>query len=293
MTTEVTDQASEQSVMERLASKFSGLDGDQPTGIGEVAETPADLAEIEWDGERYQVPMKLKDAFMKNSDYTTKTQALADKHRAIEQVRSMVETRQLEASFHESVSAERKQLNVIEAYLEQAAKVDWSQMTTDQMFRQRIELDQIKEQRDGLRAAIAQKQTQFQSDMQTRITEARGKSRELAAKSITDWSDETEKGMRAFAATEGFSDKEMDNILLDPRSFKIIWKAAQYDKVQKGTGKAQEAVGKVLKPGAASERMPAAKVNQLNFNKAMKAAKTPGQKANVIEERLAGVFGRR
>jgi hypothetical protein len=37
--------------------------------------------------------------------------------------------------------------------------------------------------------------------------------------------------------------------------------------------------------------MPAAKVNQLNFHKAMKSTKNSGKKAQVIETRLAGMFG--
>lgn len=288
MIDEVTDQASEQSVMERLASKFV------PTQETEtaVAEVAADLAELELDGQVYQVPVKLKDAFMKNDDYTKKTQDLAEQRKTLDHVRTMAETRQLEASFYESIAGETKRLNVIEAYLEQASKVDWSQMNAEQMFRQRIELDQIKEQRDALKQIISDKRGSFQSDMQARIADLRGKSRELASKSIDNFSDETEKSMRAFAAAEGLADKEMDNVFLDPRSFKIVWKAMQYDKIQKGTVKATESVGKVLKAGAASERMPAAKVNDLNFRKAMKAASTSGQKAEVIEERLSnGLFG--
>lgn len=290
MTDEVTDQASEQSVMERLANKFIGNGADQAQEA--VAETQSDLAELEWDGQVYQVPVKLKDAFMKNDDYTKKTQDLAEQRKTLDHVRTMAETRQLEASFSQSVEAETKRLNVIEAYLEQLSKVDWTQMNTEQMFRQRIEMDQIREQRDAIKAVIADKQGKFQTDMQARIADLRGKSRELASKSIQDFSDETEKSMRAFAASEGLADKEMDNVFLDPRSFKIVWKAMQFDKIQKGSNKASDAVGKVLKPGAASERMPAATVNKLNFNKAMKAATTSGQKAQVIEERLAGgLFG--
>lgn len=294
MTTEVTDQASEQSVMERLASKFGAADETESTAqTGDVETAASDLAELDWDGQKYQVPMKLKDAFMKNDDYTKKTQALAEQQRNLEQVRSLSEQRQLESSFHESVQAENKELNVIDAYLAQASKVDWTTMTTDQMLRHKVELDQIKERRGDLQRAIAEKQGKFQSDLKARLSDIRAKTRELASKSITDFTEDTEKAMRAFAATEGLGEFEMDNVLLDPRSFKIVWKAMQFDKIQKTSTQATDAVGKVLKPGAASERMPAKTVNQLNFNKAMKGAKTSGQKAQVIETRLAGMFGRK
>lgn len=293
MSTEVTDQASEQSVMERLASKFGVTDETETGEPQEVAEVVSDLAELDWEGEKYQVPVKLKDAFMKNDDYTRKTQELAEQRRTLDHVRSTAEQRQLAASFHESIQAETKELNVIDAYLAQASKVDWSGMSTDQMFRQRMELDGIKERRQDLQRAIADKEGKFQSDLKTRLADIRAKTRELASKSITDFNDDTEKSMRAFAATEGLGESEMDAILLDPRSYKVVWKAMQFDKIQKSAGKATEAVGKVLRTGPASERMPASKVNQLNFNKAMKGAKTSGQKAQVIETRLAGMFGRK
>jgi hypothetical protein len=290
MTDEVTDQASEQSVMERLASKFSAAE-ETETATAEVESEALDLAELEWDGAKYKVPVKLKDAFMKNDDYTKKTQELAEQRKNLDQVLTTAQQKQLASTFHESIQGETKELNVIDAYLAQATKVDWTQMSTDQMLRHKVELDQIKERRSDLQKAISEKQSKFQSDFQTNLSQLRSKARELASKSITDFSESTEKDMRAFAAAEGLGDMEMDNVLLDARSFKIVWKAMQFDKIQKGTGKAAEAVGKVLKPGAASERMPAAKVNQLNFHKAMKSAKNSGQKAQVIETRLAGMFG--
>jgi hypothetical protein len=290
MTDEVTDQASEQSVMERLASKFSAAE-ETETATAEVESEALDLAELEWDGAKYKVPVKLKDAFMKNDDYTKKTQELAEQRKNLDQVLTTAQQKQLASTFHESIQGETKELNVIDAYLAQATKVDWTQMSTDQMLRHKVELDQIKERRSDLQKAISEKQSKFQSDFQTNLSQLRSKARELASKSITDFSESTEKDMRAFAAAEGLGDREMDNVLLDARSFKIVWKAMQFDKIQKGTGKAAEAVGKVLKPGAASERMPAAKVNQLNFHKAMKSAKNSGQKAQVIETRLAGMFG--
>lgn len=99
--------------------------------------------------------------------------------------------------------------------------------------------------------------------------------------------------MRKFALSHGLSDREYDNVVLDPRSESIIWKAMQFDKVQAGTSQATAQVAKVLKPGAATERMPEGVKAKLQFNKDMKAAKTSGDKARVIEGRLEGIFARR
>ena len=47
------------------------------------AELPAFVA-VEYDGQEYEVPEALKDALMRQKDYTTKTQTLADQRRQVE-----------------------------------------------------------------------------------------------------------------------------------------------------------------------------------------------------------------
>lgn len=297
-----TDQASEQSVTDRIAGKF-GFPGAAAEAEAAAAgaetgtETVVDdgFADIEWEGVKARVPSKLKDAFMRNEDYTRKTQELAEQRRGVDQIRDVVSQRQLEAVFSESIQAESQEMSVIDAYLSQASKLDWSQMSTDQMLRHKVEVDNIKERRDALKAAVDGKRSKFNTDVKAKIDELRGKSREIAAKSIQGFGEDTEKSMRAFAQAEGLTDPEIDSVLLDPRSFKMIWKAMQFDSVQKGTGKAAEAATKaarVLRPGAANDRMPTDKAADLNFRKAMKAAPTSSLKARVIEDRLSGIFSK-
>ena len=104
--------------------------------------------------------------------------------------------------------------------------------------------------------------------------------------------DAVRKALEDMWINEGLTDAEIDNVLLDPRSYKVIWKAMQFEKVQAGAGKAAAAAQKVVRPGASGERMPQATGDKLNFNKAMKQAKTSGEKARVIETRLEGMFAK-
>lgn len=288
----VIDQPGTESITDRIASKFGF------PGTGQEQAEPAtaqavesDLAELEWEGAKYQVPTKLKDAFMRNDDYTRKTQELAEQRKSLDHVRELSQQRALDSAFGESIAAEQQQISVIDAYLSQASKLDWSQMSTDQMLRHKVEIDNIKEQRALLKGAIDGKRDDFTKQVNARIVEMRGKSRELASKSIQGFSEQTESEMRKFAIAEGLAEPEVDNVLLDPRSYKIIWKAMQFDKVQSGTSRVDTAT-KVLKPGAAGERMPAKTAANLNFNKAMKSATNSSQKARVIEERLSGIFAK-
>jgi hypothetical protein len=291
MADDTIDQAPPQSIEDKVMSRF-GFPSQQTdaTAADDSALADDGFADLDWEGQTLKIPKGLKDAFMRNEDYTKKTQSLADERRAVEHVREIAQQAQLSQAFAESVAAEQQQLHVIDAYLQQATKVDWSTMTTDQMLRHKVDIDNIKEQRADLMKALNEKRTKFNDEFNGKVKDLRGKARELASKSIQGFSEQTETEMRKFANSEGLTDSEIDNVFLDPRSYKVIYKAMQFDKIQAGTGKAAEAATKaerVLKPGAAGERMPQGTRAQLEFGKAMKAARTSGEKANIIEDRLA------
>jgi hypothetical protein len=260
-----------------------------------VADAPIeeDIFELELDGAKYSLPGKLKDAFMQHKDYTQKTQELAEQRKALEQTRELATQGQLESAFRESVAEEMREIALRDAYLSRVKNIDWSAMNTDQMLRQKHEIDVIKDERDNLKQSVEGKRAKFSEDMKTRFSELRAKSRELAAKSIPGFSEETDKAIRSHAQSHGLSDQEIDNVLLDPRSAKILWEASQFAKVKAGTDKAiTTAQAKVVKPGASTEKMPQAVIDKLNFNKSMKKAVTSGEKANLIEQKLVGVFAK-
>jgi len=284
------DQPATESIQDRIASKFGFPGANQAEADADAVQTSeADLAELDWDGAKYQVPVKLKDAFMRNEDYTRKTQELAEQRKSVDQLREISQTRQMDSLFAEQIQPDMQQVAMIDAYLAQVAKMDLSNMSMEAVFRQKMEIDGLKERKAELKEAISGKRTQFNQSVADRIKELRGKSRELASKSIQGFNEQIEAEVRKFAAAEGLAEPEIDNVLLDPRSMKILWKAMQFDKVQAGTVKVDTAT-KTLKPGAASNRMPAEVAQKLNFNKAMKGAQTSGEKARVIEARLAGMF---
>jgi hypothetical protein len=289
------------SMQDRIAAAmgFPGKDADGVDGAPAVEHAEAavtadpDFAEIEWEGGSFKVPKALKDAFMFNKDYTQKTQTLAEQQRALEHSRELMTRGQMDTAFRESITNESRELAVIDAYLSEASKANWSTMNMETLMRTRAELDQVKERRQSLKESIEGKRGQFNEEMKTKLSELRAKSRELAAKSIPGFGEEAEKSVREYAKTEGLTDSEIDNVLLDPRSAKVLWKAMQFVKVQAGTTKAVESASKALKPGPSHEKMPEDVKAKLNFRKDMKGAKTSAQKAQLIEDRLAGgIFSR-
>lgn len=292
----MSDEVTEQSVEDKILERLGGLPAAE--GTAEAAQTTQEIddafAELDWEGQTLKVPKGLKEAVMRTDDYTRKTQELAEQRRTVEQIRELAQAKQLDSAFLESVVAEQREISVIDAYLEQMKRADWSQMSAEQMMRTRLELDGIRERRTDLANAIGEKKTRFTAEVTAKMAELRGKSRELASKSIQGFTEDTEKSMRDYAKTEGLTEAEIDNVLLDPRSFKVVWKAMQFDKVKAGTSKVTPALERTLRPGVAGERMPQETAQKLNFNKAMKAAgNNSAAKAQVIEQRLTGIFAKR
>lgn len=297
-----SDQAATQSIEQKLAARFGGGEpqvtnydesAEAAAQEGETTQGEAEFAEIEWEGSKYQVPAPLKDGFLMKSDYTRKTQELADQRRSYEQALEVAKSGQLEKIFTESITAEHQELAVIDAYLSQMGKQDWASMPTEQILRNKIEIDNIKERREALRQAISEKRSKFDNDVKAKINELRSKSWESAAKAINGYTEQTKDELRKYALAEGLTDTEFDNVSLDPRSLRVIYKAMQFDKVQASAKANPNTKGQALRPGAAQERMPPETVAKLNFRKAMKAATTSREKETAIEGRLAGIFDKR
>jgi hypothetical protein len=294
MTTETaTDQGESQSVESRIANAL-GL-SNESAEVAEATETPVTddgFAELDWEGTKIKVPPSLRDAFMKNEDYTRKTQELAEQRKSIDHVHELAKQKQMDQAFHESIAKEQNEIAVIDAYLGQAKQLDWSKMSTDEIMRAKVELDNVRDRRAQLVEELNGKRQKFMDEVQNNIKGLRGKARELASKSIPGFSEEAEKAVRSFAMAEGLTENEVDNVLLDPRSYRILWKASQFDKVSANAKNVAPAVQKTLKPGVASNPMPEDVKAKLNFRKEIKGAKTSGEKAKVIESRLEGLFSR-
>jgi hypothetical protein len=300
------DSQAPAAMLERISASLGnqGIDLGGASQSSEVADTPGTetgeqtsvsdgLADFEWDGWKIQGPAdkieSLKKGTLRNEDYTKKTQEVSESKKALEQLQAVTQAQQAEMAFQQSVAPEHQELGLIDQYLKQIGGIDWSKLSSDQMIRQKIELDQIRDRRQAVAQSINDKRAQFAQQLQTRLQELRGKSREQVSKSIDNFSEDTERTIRDYAKSEGLTEREIDNMLLDPRAFRLAWKASQYDKVRadaKGGKQTSDADG-VIRPGVAGERMSRDAAQKLNFGKAMKAAKTSQQKATVIEDRLA------
>ncbi len=238
---------------EGQAQEASASDEHPPADEPQAEEQPQDdsagYEEIDLDGEKYRVPPKLKDAVLRQADYTRKTQEVAEARR---QVESQMHMLQLNQQFQQSAAQDYAQITAVESQIAQFKGVDWTQLDTQTYLQAKHKLDELKEQAANLKQGLAGKAQQFMRQQEQIQQQRLASGLEYLRKTLPKFDADTVASIRQAAEGEGFSRAEIDS-MADPRVVRLLWKAQQYDAIQSGKTAAVQAVKKappVIKPGA-------------------------------------------
>lgn len=211
-------------------------------------------------GEEREVTLdELIKSYQLGTDYTKKSQAVAEERKAVEAERQRIE----EAKYLRDQYAER--LQVIEQMLNQqpeAENLDYLKENDPIGYAVKVaELSQREKQLAQVQAErqrIAEQQERERQEQLSSVIQA--EARKLA-EVIPDYAD-PKKGeamrreLREFGLKVGFSDQELAGVY-DSRAVVTLWKAMQYDKLQSSkpaiTKKVNEAP-KVMKSGVSQPR---------------------------------------
>lgn len=267
--------ASEPSVEQRLAAHFSA-DASKPstepegpedasasaeepqpeqteqesTQEAESASEDSGYEEVELDGDTYRVPPKLKEAVLRQSDYTRKTQELADHRRTLA---SQIQAVQMQQAYQQETAEERAQLQTLQHQIGLFKDVKWHELDSDTMIRTKHQLDMLKEQAGELDRSLQQKAYGFQQKVEQLKTQFRNQRAESLQRMVPNWNQQSDIEATVAALNLGFTQDEIrDNF--DARLGHMAWKAAQFDKLQQGKTAAVQAVKKappIVKPGVA------------------------------------------
>jgi len=262
---------------------------------GEPSETAPQFEEVDWDGERFQVPPKLKEAISKASDYTKKTQEVAEQRRLLEYEQKKLQSSTAERKFAESVKDELSTLASIDQRLAQYRNVNVSELSDRDLSLMRLEVDRLKELKSDTERALDGKYREFNGAQQKALDDLMREGREIIRKNIPNFNEAVAKDIADTARSMGYSDEEIAGSL-DPRFFKLAYEAAQFRKLQ-ASRSATKAVIQQAKPiGKASPTnpMPSAVKDQLNYRKALERAGPRGSQArqNIAKDRIAAIFGK-
>jgi predicted nucleotide-binding protein (sugar kinase/HSP70/actin superfamily) len=140
----------------------------------------------------------------------------------------------------------------------------------------------LQQQRQGVLNAYMQAQEQAKQTREQYQSEQVQKGYEQVKKAIPDFNEGTQRQLRDFAKTIGYSEAELSN-LSDPRAVIILHKAAQFDQLMKSKPEVNKKVANA--PKTLQVKAQAPKQNQAEvLKKIVRTSKDRQSKHNAIQK---------
>ena len=206
------------------------------------------------DGETVRVPPKLRDGYLRQSDYTRKTQEVAQLQK---QALAASQNQLLIQEFNKATREEQSRLSQIQAQLNQAKSLDWSNLDTETYIKTRGYLDQLKDEASTIEKSLGEKANEVKQHIAKSRSTAAQNAYEYIQRHVKDWKpdSETEKDVAKYAGNYGVPPEALAEISVMFPGFAVMAaKASQFDKLQSGSKQAVQKAQKappVVKPGVA------------------------------------------
>lgn len=212
--------------------EIDGSEADSEGAETEEGQEPEEDAEdVEFEGKQYKLPKTLKEALLRQSDYTRKTQEVAEQRRMIE---AQAQEFQQRVQIQQQTLQDHAHLMTLDSQLQQLEQLDWNRVIDEdpvQAMKLQQQYNSLKGMREQVTTRINQiAQQQFVQQQQSTAKLIESGSQQLA-KEIAGWSPELAKSLKSYGVEKGgFSAEEMSSVL-DPRQVKVLHKAYLYDQL--------------------------------------------------------------
>jgi len=200
------DQAQPEIGSDPTADQSDNTDGDTQ-GVD-----PEAFEEVEYEGKKYALPPELKDAILRQADYTRKTQELAQTRQQAEQTFAQQQAR-IEAERANIQAVAR--LTALDERLQQYAGVDWdslSQSNGELAQREFMKYQQLKDSRQQFVAQIQQHESQRAMQEQQETARQLQEANEALSREIKGWSPDYAQSLREVAKSLGAKEEQLNGI---------------------------------------------------------------------------------
>lgn len=262
----------------------------------EVEEpTEPETVDVEFQGKLYEVPPELKDALLREGDYTQKTQDVATQRKELEIQSENLKRVNSQYEFAMQVQDDVLKAHQLDQQIDQARaymRENIDGMSHTDLEKIRMAIDETRSERDKLINGINAKNTQFQQAHEQTLKELVDKSTEVLRQKIPDWGDSHETQIKEYALSLGIPEQAYNSVV-DPVEKLILHKAMQFDALKAGKAAAVEKV--VSTPSIkAKSRNPMSKDTgrKLNLRKKLKDPKRSDKaKFKDIQNEMGERFG--
>jgi hypothetical protein len=196
-------------------------------------EDDAEMFELTLDdGTKIAVPQAAKDAFMKNADYTQKTQAVAEQRKELDGDRERFQQAiKMQTQFTEADTA----IRVIDSQLAQFEGIDWntwSQQDPTNAQQAQIQMGALREQRGQAVQNLQRMQAEAQQAESQEIIRRTETNRRKVASVIPDWSADTERAIFDYGISNGLTENQLASTNYDPIMLSFLNKSRLFDELQ-------------------------------------------------------------
>ena len=245
---------------------------------------------VKVDNEELEVDLdELIKGYSRTSDYTKKTQTLAEQRKAVEAERTKIE----EAAKLRDTYAQR--LQVIEQMLTQPEE-DISALKDQDPIGYAVKMAERMEREKQLAAVRAERESveaKQVSEHQERLKSHIAQEAERLRAAIPDMADDVKgeiirRDIRNYAKSVGSTDQELSQVY-DHRAVLTLYRAMQYEKLTKGKAVAQKKVAeapKALKPGTGNQKIDKDSEQVKKLTKQLKQTGRPRDAAALFERFL-------
>lgn len=229
---------------------------------------------IEVDGEKLSVD-EIKLGYMRQADYTKKTQAVAEQRKAAEE-----QTANYESTLNALLTASGADLSRFD-------NVNWEQAAVenpDQYKQAKAMYEQTKQTHDFIRAQAKEHQQRAEAQQQAAMKESAKESLTVLKSTIPNWNNDLYYSIGEYATGSLGVTTEEFNEVHDHRMITALYKAMQFDKAKTETQKKVKATPKKTLSGKKAEPKDLGKKD--NYRKARERLKKSGSMEDAVQALL-------
>lgn len=235
-------QAEPQEDIDQPEAQATAEDEEAGDGQSESEETGEEWEDVDLDGEILKVTKpqaeKLKAALaerLMQRDYTQKTQAVAERQRALELQEQQV---QIQSQAHAVLGQKHAELLAAAQQLQRYEQLNWAQLTAEEAYPLIVQRDQLRAEVWNKQAEIQNLAAEFKAKHDSTQQQWRAKLLEVGRARLNEelggWNDEKGDQARRRMLELGFQPHELEsNLVLDPCFIRAIYESAQYANLQK------------------------------------------------------------
>jgi hypothetical protein len=270
----------------------SDPEGQPETQEGTEPEIP-EVVETEYEGKTYKVPAEIKDALLRQKDYTVKTQEAAEIRKNAE---SVLQQAQQVLELQKAMAPQLGQLHALDEQIAQYEKVDWNTLTAQDSQRAQslfIAFQQAKDARQKVQQSLGQLHTQQMEAVQKARQAKLEEGHKALTTHIKGWNQELGQKIMEHANKAYGAPIEVLATVTEPWAVRALHDAMQWRALQATKSVVEKKAPpqpKTLKPQASEARTP----QQQGYDadrRALKSAKTDSDRSKAAERLIMRKLG--